>query len=127
MDKSHVGMGYSICPVCGIKHNDIILLDTRLKNTLEFNNFLGWKICVPHQEQIDNGYVHLIVCKNKNQTSFIKLEDADRTGEIISIKKNVLKDLINRDHSNFIFIDEEFRDALINLKERDESNDNKES
>ena len=50
MTKSYVGMGYKSCPVCHIKHDKVILLDRRLKSSLNDNVFMGYELCVEHKK-----------------------------------------------------------------------------
>lgn len=33
-ERSYVGMGYALCPVCGTKHDEVVLLDKRLRDSL---------------------------------------------------------------------------------------------
>jgi len=92
-EKSHVGMGYHLCPVCGNKHDEVVLLDKRLKATLARENFMGWAMCAEHQKLRDDGYIALVECKNTSPVS--KLEDADRTGRLAHIRTEVFKELLN--------------------------------
>ncbi len=48
MTKSYVAMGYKTCPVCHIKHDEVVLLDRRMKNSLENNVFMGYELCPEH-------------------------------------------------------------------------------
>jgi hypothetical protein len=48
-DKSHAGMGHYVCPYCGKEHGEVVLLDKRLKDTLECDNMLGFKLCDEHK------------------------------------------------------------------------------
>lgn len=55
MSKSYVGSGFSLCPVCGIKHDEVVLLDKRLSNSLERENFMGWAMCQEHERLRSEG------------------------------------------------------------------------
>jgi hypothetical protein len=99
MTKSHVSLETKVCPVCGVVfETDAILLDTRLKDSLESRTTTGYKLCPKHQEEFEAGYLHLVVAESEDKTSkVIKIEDALYTGEIISIKRDVLSKIINVD------------------------------
>ena len=44
--KSHVGMEQNVCPVCGKAFDTgTILLDRRLRNSLERKTVTGWSLC----------------------------------------------------------------------------------
>lgn len=48
MEKSHVGMGHKVCPVCGTEHDEVVLLDRHLRKTLERDMFMGYELCPTH-------------------------------------------------------------------------------
>lgn len=58
-DKSYVGMGHLVCPVCHEKHGESVLLDKRLRNTLTRNTFLGYELC-PNHLKMSEEYVALV-------------------------------------------------------------------
>ena len=94
-NKSHVGMGHALCPVCGTKHDENILIDKRLKPTLERDNFTGWKLC-PEHEALRSEFLALVECSNtpppgKN----IQPEDAVRTGNICHMRRSVANQIFN--------------------------------
>ena len=61
MDKSHVGMEYHQCVVCGHTYpTGTVLFDSRLKNSLERQTVTGNGFCPKHQDLKDQGYVALI-------------------------------------------------------------------
>lgn len=92
MSKSHVGMGFYVCPVCGCKHGETVLLDRRLQPTLEAENFAGWHLCQPHQELLDKGYVALV---GAHPGSGNELHTANRTGKVVHIRRAAFKDMFN--------------------------------
>jgi hypothetical protein len=97
-NKSYVGLEQHICPVCTKTHDVGVLLDRRLKNTLERNNVTGWGLCEEHKKQADEGYRFLVGCdesKSDLNNNHIKLENAYRTGEIVSIKSIVWNKIFN--------------------------------
>jgi hypothetical protein len=89
MSKSHVGMGFSLCPVCGIKHDEVVLLDRRLKETLEHENFMGWAMCPEHEKLRADGYIALIEVKGEPEGKTANLSTVGRTGMIAHVKGEV--------------------------------------
>ena len=84
MEKSHVGMGVHVCPVCGLEHDEVVLLQTRmgLKPQLTQHMFAGWKMCPEHQKLMDDGYVAMIEVTNQPTG----MKDAHRTGRIAHVR-----------------------------------------
>ena len=68
MAKSYVAMGHEQCPVCGVKHNESVILDTRLNNSFEVGESLltGFSLCPEHQQLRDDGYVFVITVKGED-------------------------------------------------------------
>jgi len=91
-EKSHVGMGVSVCPVCGCEHDEVVLLDTRLKKTLTRHMFNGWAMCAEHERLRAEGYVALVEVTNKGAPT---LENAVRTGMIAHVRKAVWSNIFN--------------------------------
>ncbi len=90
--KSYVSMEQKLCPVCGETHGtNAILLDRRLRPSMERDTVTGYALCLKCQKLKDDGFIALIVCKNQPT----KLEEADRTGEIIHLKKSVCDKMFN--------------------------------
>ena len=85
MDKSYVGMGIHVCPVCGVEHDEVVLLEKQLRNSLTQHEFVGWKLCLEHQEKFDEGYIALIECTNQPSG----LANAKRTGGIAHVRAEV--------------------------------------
>ena len=93
MTKSHVGMGFHVCPVCGLEHDEAVLLQTRLglPPKLTAHEFLGWKMCPEHQKLQDDGYTAMIEVTNKPST----LKDALRTGRIAHVRNSAWPKIFN--------------------------------
>jgi hypothetical protein len=106
MEKSHVGMGVSVCPVCGKEHNEVVLLNTRLKNTLTNHMFMGWELCPVHKTMFDEGCIALIECKNQPKN----LNDADRTGLVAHVSAEAFPKIFNtpapKNQFNLAFVEE---------------------
>lgn len=93
-DKSHVGIGVHRCPVCLEKTDEVILLNTKLRNTLERENFIGFKMCEEHNKKLyEEGYLALI--ETSSPVAPTSLTDNYRTGNYALIKENVYNDLFN--------------------------------
>jgi hypothetical protein len=97
--KSHVGMEQKVCPVCGQAFDTgAILLDKRLRNSLERHTVTGWDLCPEHAALWDKGYIALVECdpdKSTFTSGTIKPEDAYRTGRIAHIRKAAAKRIFN--------------------------------
>lgn len=93
-DKSHVGMGVYRCPVCLEKTDEVLLFNTKLRNTLERENFVGFKMCEEHNKKLhEEGYLALI--ETSSPVAPTSLTDQYRTGNYALIKENVYNDLFN--------------------------------
>lgn len=92
--KSYVGLGYEVCPICGAEHTETVLLDTRMKDSLEHHNHTGWSLCPDHQAQADRGFVFLVEMVSE-PTGSSSLADTWhlRTGTIIAIRQEPAKSI----------------------------------
>lgn len=116
-DKDFVAMEINICPVCGETHthNTGILLHKQLKEIPEKNKITGYGLCESDEKRFKEGYLALIVIKNGSKDQKIKFEDADRTGTIIHVKRDVFANMVDtpiKDDEELMFIDEEM-EAMI--------------
>lgn len=117
-DKSHVSMEQKQCPICGIIHTFEcgILLDRRMKDSLERYTVTGQGLCEEHDRLHKDGFVALIVIdetksrldkqtpleevetqldNNIRKLSKKEAENVARTGEIIHLRGSVYRDLFN--------------------------------
>lgn len=95
MEKSHLGLEAFICPITGVKHTfgGGILIDRRLKKSLERENVVGTKLSEECQKMVDDGFVGLVeiderksdIMPNGNYSP----EGAYRTGRVAWIKLDV--------------------------------------
>lgn len=117
MTKSYVGMGYEVCPVCGIHHTETVLLDKRLKDTLEQSNCTGTSFCHVHQEQHNNGYIFLLEVTNEGEGAVLKPAEAKRTGNYAAIKREVFNQIFDIDINDkpIAFVQVGVLDALDKL------------
>jgi len=120
-EKSYVGMGYNVCPITGEKHSESVILDQRMKDSLEKDNFLGLAYGPEAVEKLANGYVALIEVKNPQNTSVsaMTLQEADRTGTYCFVKRGLVMDMFNIPEdkvTEFQFVAPEIIEFLSNLK-----------
>lgn len=91
--KSYVSIEQAVCPVCGTVHDTgSILMDRRLKESMEHTTVTHWAMCPEHQKLKDEGYIALVGCNNQDQPT---LETADRTGHIAHIRSSVWEKVFN--------------------------------
>lgn len=95
-NKSHVGMGYSLCPICRTKHDEVVLLDKRLKDSLEPESFMGWALC-PEHEAMKVEYLALVETSGPATGDTLKPGDASLTGQIMHMRRTVVKQVLNVD------------------------------
>lgn len=115
MSKSHVGMGYEVCPVCGQKHTETVLLDTELKESLERETCTGFSLCEEHRKLFEQGYIALIeLDKRPTNSDTTGLEFNNRTGRFAHVKKEIWPNLFSSDcpKTSIAFIDKEVMDFL---------------
>ena len=84
-DKSHVSLEQHVCLVCGTAFDTgAILLDKRLRASMERHTATGWGLCPEHQKLADDGFVALVECDPQRSGSQaggrMKPEQAYRTG-----------------------------------------------
>lgn len=127
MTKSYVSMEQRVCPVCGITHSHDcgILLDRRLKDSMESKTTTGFGMCEEHDKQSKEGYIHLVVIdpdkSDAQGKERVKPEDAYRTGRICSIRKEAFAKIFNvKDSSPIMFIDNQVADYLESLQSQPE-------
>ena len=106
MSKSHVSMEQNQCFIClTIFETGNILLDRRLKQSMEQCTVTGYGICPECQKLQDDGYVALIVASEGNTSN--------RTGQYLFLKKEVAVHLFNNPFDkNIGFIDGQLFDQI---------------
>lgn len=99
MSKSHVSMETKQCLVCAKEFNVGILLDRRLRDSLEPKTLTGYGLCDEHQKLFDDGYIALIGIDESKSTvepnGNILPHNAYRTGNIVHVKHKVLDGFFN--------------------------------
>lgn len=111
-DKSYVSIEKKQCPICGTLHDVGILLDKRLRDSMERYTVTGYDLCPEHKELHENGFIALVVpaILPTEGVTHLKVETA-RSGKYLHIKRELLKNtLVNfpAEHIELpmLFIDE---------------------
>ncbi len=108
-DKSHVSIEQHICLVCGAAfETGSILLDRRLRASMEHHTKTGWGLCPEHQKLADllasnpvfgNVFVALVECDPQRSGSQadgrMKPEQAYRTGRLAHLRRTVFAQVFN--------------------------------
>ncbi len=105
---SHVAMGRKQCPVCLEIHDNgaEILLHRQLKDIKD--QVTGHHLCEEHEQQEKDGFIFFIEISNTpdNDQETIRQENANRTGHIMSIKREAAEGMFNREVELFNFVEE---------------------
>ena len=100
-DKSHVSLEQHVCLVCGAAFDTgAILLDKRLRASMERHTATGWGLCPEHQKLSDDGFVALVECDPQRSRAAagaarMKPDQAHRTGRLAHLKREVFADVFN--------------------------------
>ncbi len=92
-DKSDVSLEQHVCLVCGTRFDTGgVLLDRRLRASMERHTATGWGLCPEHQKLSDDGFVALVECDPQRSGSpagggRVKPEQAYRTGRLAHLKR----------------------------------------
>jgi len=122
MEKSHAGLGYHLCPVCTKKHDEVVLLDKRLRNTLDHENFVGWEMCKEHQKLYDEDYVAFVVIDEEKSPQPFKIETVVRTGQLAHLKITAYNEIFDTEipdnPARIAFCPQELIDMLQNIQQK---------
>lgn len=100
-EKSHVSLEQHVCLLCGVAFDTgNILLDKRLRASMERHTAAGWGLCPEHQKLSDDGFVALVECDPQRSGSpadggRLKPEQAYRTGRLAHLKRDVFAEVFN--------------------------------
>ncbi|MDR2011896.1 MAG: ATPase [Rhodanobacter sp.] len=99
-DKSHVSLEQHVCLVCGAAFDTgAILLDKRLRASMERHTRTGWGLCAEHQKLFDDGFVALVECdpqrSGARDAGHMKPEQAYRTGRLAHLRRTVFAKVFN--------------------------------
>lgn len=120
MSNNFVAMEQNMCPVCGMihTHNTGILINKHLQEIHKDKTITDYGLCEEHDKLFQEGYIALIVADENSHISSngnLKMENANRTGELVHMKRDVFNDILSTKISNdqeMIFIDKELFDKL---------------
>lgn len=102
-DKSHVGMGAYICPVCTKKHDEVVLIDKRLRKTLTKDEMMGFELCEEHKKLKDDDYIALVGIDDLKSTLPYDIATVYRTGKIAHIRTHVYEKIFDNTLPNNAF------------------------
>ncbi|EKB27263.1 MULTISPECIES: hypothetical protein [Gammaproteobacteria] len=100
-EKSHVSLEQHVCLVCGTRFDTgAVLLDRRLRASMERHTATGWGLCPEHQKLSDDGFVALVECDPQRSGSpagggRVKPEQAYRTGRLAHLKRESFAQVFN--------------------------------
>lgn len=100
--KSYVSMEHHVCVICGTEfQTNNILMDKRLKESMEPTTITGYGLCPEHQKLHDEGYIALIavdpnLSTNKPKNNMINgLHGVHRTGAVAHVRREAAKRIFN--------------------------------
>lgn len=99
--KSHVSLERRVCLVCATTYDTgALLLDKRLRASMERHTTTGWGLCPEHRCLHDEGFVALVECDpqksgHPSAGATIKPEDAYRTGLIAHVRREAFEHVFN--------------------------------
>lgn len=125
-EKSHVSLEQRVCLVCGTTFDTgSVLLDRRLRASMERHTATGWGLCAEHQRLFDDGYIALVECDPQRSGlptagDKLKPEQAYRTGRLAHVRREAFARLFNmevRAGQACVFVDPEAIDWLHGITE----------
>ena len=120
--KSFVAMAQRVCQVCGVKYDaNELILDKHMRERFNQKELIGWGVCPACDKLNTDGYIALVGVKGSPSTGKMSLEDADRTGMVIHMRRPIFKDFfgVEDEPGLLAFVDQ---GTLDRLKEQIESN-----
>lgn len=123
-DKSHVSLEQHVCLVCSKAFDTgTILLDKRLRASMERHTKTGWGLCPEHQKLSDDGFVALVECDPQRSGSpagsaRMKPDQAYRTGRLAHVRRTVFAQAFNvsiDDKQTCVFVEPGVIDQLQSM------------
>lgn len=118
-EKSHVSLERHVCLVCGMVFDTgAILLDKRLRPSMERYTITGWGLCPEHQRMFDEGFVALVECDPQRSglpSGNLKPGQAYRTGKLAHLRREVFGKVFNvpiADKQSCVFVEPGVLDQL---------------
>lgn len=93
-DKSYVSLEQQVCVVCGKPfETGALLMDRRLKDSLERHTVTGWGLCPEHEKLRQEGFVALVECDPEKSNApegggMLNPEQVYRTGVVAYMKRD---------------------------------------
>jgi len=118
MEKSYVSLEKKICAICGNEfETNAILMDRRLKNSMEHYTVTGMGHCKDCQAKIDDNYIAFVEVNNiLSHGDTLKNENANRTGQIVWVKKHVVDEIFStKTTTPMVFTEPDVIKYLTNL------------
>ncbi len=120
---THIAKGLHQCPICGVEHahNMEILLHKQLKDIED--KVIGYGLCEEHDKQEKDGFIFFIEIEDPEDPTRDKLkpEEANRTGLIMFLKRELANDLFDTEPELINFCTKDLTTLLQNMSERNES------
>ena len=122
--NNFVNIERACCPVCGKVHTDSkdtgILIHKGLREIPDEKTVTGYALCKEHQEQVDDGFIHLVEVDESKSTlrenGNLNPEDAYRTGKLCAIKKEVALQIFDtKKLPEMVFVDGEVIDKIQSM------------
>ena len=94
-EKSHVSLEHHVCLVCGTSFDTgSLLLDRRLRASMDRHTTTGWGLCAEHQRMHSDGFVALVECDPqrsgaRSSDGLLKPGRAYRTGRLAHLRREV--------------------------------------
>lgn len=105
MNKSYVSLETKICPATGKTfQTDSILLDTRMKQSMDRKIVTGYQFSPEVQEQLDKGFVVLVECDPEKSVGDTP-DTVWRTGNIAYLKKDIAQEMFNKEIITMAYIE----------------------
>lgn len=100
-EKPYVSLEQHVCVVCGTTFDTgAILLDRRLRASMQRHTATGWGLCTEHRKLFDDGYVALVECDPQRSGALangerMTPEQACRTGPVANMRREVFARVFN--------------------------------
>lgn len=125
MMKSHVSLEQQVCVVCTENFDTgSLLVNRRLRNSLEHTTTTGWGMCPKCTKMKDEGYVALIGIDEAKSSAVhradLKPGEAYRTGDVAHIRSEVWDHVftIPIPEKRIAFVGDEVMQIMKRLQER---------
>lgn len=127
MEKSHVSIEVKVCPICVKQHDVGVLLDKRLKKSLERRTVTGMAICPECEDKYKKGYVALVEIDPEKseikEDGTVSISGAYRTSRIVHVKNKVFTPQFPAE-TPFTFVSIDFMNNFLANIEQNENESN---